>query len=50
MKDFVKYALVGVTGYLIGFYEMKYKATTSLLKVLTEDNKKDSKEETEEEA
>ena len=50
MKDFIKYAAVGVAGYLIGFYEMKYKTTTAILKVLTEDDNKDFEEKTEEEA
>ena len=25
MKNFIKFAAVGIAGYLIGFYEMKYK-------------------------
>ena len=50
MKNFVKYAAVGVAGYLVGFYEMKYKTTIALLKVLTEKNQEDSNEEKEEEA
>ena len=25
MKSIVKYGIVGIAGYLIGFYEMKYK-------------------------
>lgn len=25
MKQFIKYAAVGLAGYFIGFYEMKYK-------------------------
>ena len=29
MKDFVKYAAVGIAGYLVGFYEMKYKLVKS---------------------
>lgn len=37
MKNFVKYAAVGVAGYLIGFYEMKYK----VMKVMTEAALKD---------
>ena len=50
MKDFVKYAAVGVAGYLIGFYEMKYKTSMALVKVLTEKDQEDSNEEKEEEA
>lgn len=34
MKNFVKYAAVGVAGYLVGFYEMKYKANKVLLDAL----------------
>lgn len=34
MKDFGKLAVVGVVGYLIGFYECKYKAQNALLKAL----------------
>ena len=49
MKDFLKFAAVGVAGYLVGFYEMKYKTTMALLKILTEKNQKDSNEEKEEE-
>lgn len=32
MKQYVKYALVGVAGYLIGFYEMKYKVIKAIAK------------------
>ena len=34
MKDFTKLAVVGIAGYLIGFYEMKYKANKALLDAL----------------
>lgn len=30
MKQITKYALVGVTGYLIGVYEMKYKIVKAI--------------------
>lgn len=36
MKDLTKLALVGVAGYLLGFYECKYKAQNALLKALLE--------------
>lgn len=36
MKDFTKLALVGVAGYLIGFYECKYKAQNALMKAILE--------------
>lgn len=32
MKNCVKYAFVGIAGYFIGFYEMKYK----VMKCMTE--------------
>ena len=50
MKDFLKFAAVGVAGYLVGFYEMKYKTSMALVKVLTEKNQEDSNEEKAEEA
>lgn len=34
MKQIIKYAVVGIAGYLIGFYEYKYKVT----KVIAEAN------------
>lgn len=48
MKNFVKFAIVGLGGYLIGFYEMKYK----FLKCIAEGyvNEKTNEEEKEEEA
>ena len=46
MKNFIKFAAVGLAGYFIGFYEMKYKAIKAIVGVLTADsNKEDSKEE-----
>lgn len=50
MKQFTKYAAVGVAGYLIGFYEMKYKVTKAMLKGFIEKDQKqeNSKEESEE--
>lgn len=51
MKDFVKFAAVGVAGYLIGFYEMKYKVVKAIADGQHEElNKKDSEEKTEGEA
>ena len=50
MKPFVKYAAVGLAGYLVGFYEMKYKVTKALLNVMTEKRKKDSEDKKEEES
>ena len=50
MKTFVKYAAVAVAGYLVGFYEMKYKTSMALMKVLIENNQEDSNEEKEKEA
>ena len=31
MKNIVKYGLVGLAGYFIGFYEMKYKTIKLML-------------------
>lgn len=50
MNKFVKYAAVGLAGYFIGFYEMKYKALKSIVNVYVENNQDDSKDEKEEEA
>lgn len=50
MKQFLKYAAVGVAGYLVGFYEMKYKVTKAMLQGFVEKDQEDSKEEKEEEA
>ena len=33
MKNFLKYAAVGVAGYLIGFYEFKYKVVKAMASV-----------------
>ena len=30
MKQFIKYAAVGLAGYFIGFYEMKYKVVKAV--------------------
>lgn len=46
MKNFIKFAAVGLVGYFIGFYEMKYKAIKAIAEVLVNDsNKENSKEE-----
>ena len=50
MKDFLKVAAIAAAGYLVGFYETKYKTSMALVKVLTEKNQEDSNEEKEEEA
>lgn len=31
MKQFIKYTAVGFAGYLIGFYEMKYKVLKCMI-------------------
>ena len=36
MKGLVKLAVVGIAGYLVGFYEMKYKTHKALLHALLE--------------
>ena len=50
MKQFVKYAAVGVAGYLVGFYEMKYKVVKAIANEYIEQDLEDSEEEKEEEA
>ena len=42
MKNIVKYGLVGLAGYFIGFYEMKYKIIKLML--MNELKKETSKE------
>lgn len=49
MKDYVKLAVVGVAGYLIGFYEMKYKVMKVLLENTIKEDLEDSKEDKKEE-
>lgn len=44
MNNLFKLTVVGVVGYLVGFYEMKYKANKILLDVLVEHYKKDAQE------
>lgn len=34
MSNFVKYAVVGIAGYFIGFYEFKYKAMKAMTSIL----------------
>ena len=50
MKQFVKYAAVGMAGYLVGFYEMKYKVVKAIANGYIKQNQDDYKEEKEEEA
>lgn len=49
MKQFIKYALVGLAGYFIGFYEMKYKVVKAIAKGYVEEaeSKNDAKKEEE---
>ncbi len=49
MKQFMKYAAVGAAGYLVGFYEMKYKVVKAMVQGFVEKEQEDSKEEKEEE-
>ena len=48
MKNFTKYAMVGIVGYFIGFYEMKYKIMKIIIADMAEKEKTSDKEETEE--
>lgn len=50
MKQFVKYAAIGLAGYLVGFYEMKYKVVKAIANEYIEQDLEDSEEEKEEEA
>lgn len=50
IKQFMKYAAVGVAGYLVGFYEMKYKVVKAMAQGFVEKEQEDSKKEKEEEA
>ncbi len=49
MKNFMKFAAVGVAGYLVGFFEMKYKVVKAIAQGCIE-KEEDSKEEKEEES
>lgn len=44
MNKYVKYAAIGVAGYLIGFYEMKYKVTKAMLEGYVERDRESKKE------
>ena len=48
MRNFVKFAAVGVAGYLVGFYEMKYKVMKSLTTVMAEKVEKENQKESNE--
>lgn len=38
MKNFVKFAVVGLAGYFIGFYECKYKVMKAYIEFMNEDD------------
>ena len=42
MKNFIKLAAVGIAGYLIGFYEMKYKVVKVIAEAAVDDDSKKS--------
>ena len=44
MRKFITYASVGLVGYVIGFYEYKYKFQKSLLEIFIEKARKEQKE------
>ena len=44
MRKFITYASVGFIGYVIGFYEYKYKFQKALLENLIEKAQKEQKE------
>ena len=45
MKNFIKYAAVGLAGYFIGFFEMKYKVMKLVLDCAIENDSDKSEEE-----
>lgn len=45
MKNIIKYGVVGLVGYIIGFYEMKYKVIKLMLKSQIEKDTKSNEEE-----
>ena len=50
MKNVIKFGLVGLAGYFVGFYEMKYKVTKFITKnALERLGEKSPKEESEKE-
>lgn len=44
MKKFVGYAVVGVAGYLVGIYEMKYKLVKVIAETMIKEKIKNEKE------
>lgn len=46
MKDYIKFGLVGFAGYLIGFYECKYKVLKAIAESALEEKSKKKEEET----
>lgn len=50
MKQFIKYAAVGLAGYFIGFYEMKYKVVKAVAQGFVEREESQKGVEGEEEA
>lgn len=45
MKNLIKLAAVGIGGYLIGYYEMKYKVVKLVAESYVEKEEKEKKEE-----
>lgn len=47
MKQFIKYAAIGLAGYFIGFYEMKYKVIKAIANgyIKRDESEEDVKEE-----
>lgn len=50
MNKFIKYVAIGVAGYLIGFYELKYKLAKAVALAALEKEKEVKQEEKEDEA
>ena len=47
MKQFVKYAAIGIAGYFVGFYEMKYKTVKAIANGYIKQSEDNSKKEEE---
>lgn len=50
MKNFIKYAAVGLAGYFVGFYELKYRIMKSMALQAVENKENNVKQEPKEES
>lgn len=44
MKNIVKFGLVGLAGYLVGFYECQYKTMKVILKTVLRENEEETQQ------